>query len=162
MVNRQEEITSVRRAAAVCNVTLPVVRRWLSLGLIPGPPWTRAQLLEVRDLTDPKGRRRGNRGAHGTITKWNAGSSCTRCRRYQRDTAKTRGRARARKRLPDEARQQLLDAICDGQPFRTVLRENDLLKLEQAGKERERAAQEELTRRAQHATKINQRLRSTR
>jgi hypothetical protein len=33
------------------------------------------------------------------------------------------GRARAQKRLPAEARQQFLDAIYGGQPFRRVLRD---------------------------------------
>ena len=37
--------------------------------------------------------------------------------------AKARFRARAQARLPVEIRQQLLDAIYDGQPFRTVLRD---------------------------------------
>jgi hypothetical protein len=55
LVNRQEEVTSVGQAAAVCNVTPPVVRRWLSLGLISGPPWTLQQLHDVRDMTDPQG-----------------------------------------------------------------------------------------------------------
>lgn len=123
VVSEAELVTTVRQAAAVCNVSPPVVRRWLSLELIPGPPWTRAQLLEVRDLTDPEGRRRGNRGAHGTITRWNAGCSCTRCRQYQSETARARGRARAHRRLPVQMRQQLLDAIYNGQPFRTVLRD---------------------------------------
>ena len=122
-MTRQEQVTSVRQAAAVCNVSPPVVRRWLSLRLIPGPPWTRVQLLKVRDLTDPEGRRRGNRGAHGTITRWNAGCSCTRCRRFQSETARARGRERAQQRLPVEMRQQFLDAIYDGRPFRTVLRD---------------------------------------
>jgi hypothetical protein len=36
---------------------------------------------------------------------------------------KARGRARAQKRLPVEKRQQLLDAIYAGQPFRRVLRD---------------------------------------
>ena len=100
-----------------------VIRRWLSLGLIPGPPWTQAQLLEIRDLTDPEGRRRGNRGAHGTITRWNAGCSCTRCRRYQSEAARARGRSQAQQRLPVQMRQQPLDAIYEGRPFRTVLRD---------------------------------------
>jgi hypothetical protein len=43
-----ETVTSVRQAAAVCNVSPPVVRRWVSLGLIPGPPWTIQQLHQVR------------------------------------------------------------------------------------------------------------------
>jgi hypothetical protein len=107
----------------VCNVSPPFVRRWLTLGLIPGPPWTRTQLLEVRDLTDPEGRRRGNRGAHGTMTRWNAGCSCTRCRQFQSKAARARGRARAQQRLPVETRQQLLDAIYGGKPFRKSLRD---------------------------------------
>ncbi|HEY6688339.1 MAG TPA: hypothetical protein VI094_19265 [Propionibacteriaceae bacterium] len=118
-----DEIASVRQAAAVCDVSPPVVRRWLSLGLIPGPPWTREQLQEVRDLTDPEGRRRGNRAAHGTIARWNAGCSCAQCRQFQSDTAKARFRRKAQRRLPAEVRQQLLDAIYRGQPFRQILRE---------------------------------------
>jgi hypothetical protein len=39
------------------------------------------------------------------------------------DRLRAFGRARAQKRLPVEVRQQLLDAICSGQPFRTVLRD---------------------------------------
>jgi hypothetical protein len=122
VVSRREQVTSVGQAAAVCNGSPPVVLRWLSLGLIPAPPWTQAQLLEVRDQTDPEGRR-GNRGAHGTITRWNAGCSCTRCRQFQSETARARGRSRAQQRLPVEMRQRLLDAIYEGQPFRTVLRD---------------------------------------
>jgi hypothetical protein len=41
----------------------------------------------------------------------------------QNDAARARGRARPQKRLPAEVRQQLLDAIYSGQPFRTVLRD---------------------------------------
>ena len=71
VVNREEQVTSVRQAAAVCNVTPRVVRRWLSFGLIPGPPWTPQQLHNARDMTDPQGRRRrGPQVAHGTMTHW--------------------------------------------------------------------------------------------
>jgi hypothetical protein len=52
-MSEADRVASVRQAAAVCNVTPPVVRRWLSLGLISGPPWTLQQLHQVRDLTDP-------------------------------------------------------------------------------------------------------------
>jgi hypothetical protein len=117
------EVTSVRQAAAVCNVSPPVIRRWLSLGLLPRPPWTVEQLQEVRDLTDPQGRRRGTDAAHGTITRWNSGCSCSQCRQFQSDAARARGRARAHLRLPAELRKQLLDAIYAGQPFRRVLRD---------------------------------------
>jgi hypothetical protein len=116
-------VTSVRQAAAVCNVSPPVVRRWLSLGLIADPPWTVEQLQKVRDLTDPEGRRRGNRAAHGTITRWNAGCSCADCRKFQSEDAKARGRRRAQERLPTEVRQQLLDAIYARQPFRNAVRD---------------------------------------
>jgi len=92
-----------------------------SLGLVAEPPWTLQQLLEVRDLTDPDARRRGTRAAHGTITRWNSGCSCAQCRQFQSDDARARGRHRAQQRLPAEVRQQLLDAIYTGQPFRAVL-----------------------------------------
>src|SRR4029450_6339643 len=52
-------VTSVRPAAAVCNVTPPVVRCWLSVGLLTAPPWTLQQLHQVRKLADPDGRGRG-------------------------------------------------------------------------------------------------------
>jgi hypothetical protein len=107
----------------MCNVSPPVVRRWLALGLIPVPPWTREQLQDVGNLTDPNGRRRGNRAAHGAMTRWNAGCSCAQCRGFQSDAARARGRGKAQRRLPVELRQQLLDAIYAGQSFREVLRD---------------------------------------
>jgi len=63
---------------------------------------------------------------HGTSPRWHAGCRCTQCRRAHSDTQRAWGRARAHKRLPLEVRQQLLDAIYAGQPFRTVLRDLDL------------------------------------
>jgi hypothetical protein len=119
-------VTSIRQAAAVCNVSAPVVRRWLSLGLIPEPPWTLEQLEEVRGLTDPEGQRRGTRAAHGTMARWNAGCSCAECRQLQSGEARARGRRKAQDRLPTEVRHQLLDAIYEGRPFRTMLCELDL------------------------------------
>jgi hypothetical protein len=118
-----EEVTSVRQAAAVCNVTPPVIRRWLSLGLITGPPWTVQQLHQVRDETDPQGRRRGPQVPHGTLSRWLEGCDCDQCREAQNDAATARFRRKAQQRLPAEARQQLLDAIYGGQPFRTALRD---------------------------------------
>jgi hypothetical protein len=41
----------------------------------------------------------------------------------QNDASRARRRARAQTRLPVEMRQQLLDAIYAGQPFRTILRD---------------------------------------
>ena len=63
---------------------------------------------------------------HGTSERWHAGCRCTQCRSAHSDTQRASGRARAQKRLPVEVRQQLLDAIYAGQPFRTVLRDLDL------------------------------------
>jgi hypothetical protein len=116
-------VTSVRQAAAVCNVSPPVIRRWLSLQLIPGPPWTQAQLQKARDLTDPEGRRRGPQVPHDTLTRWLEGCDCDRCHEAQNDATRARGRARAQKRLPVELRQQLLEAIFARKPFRTALRD---------------------------------------
>jgi hypothetical protein len=122
-VTEPELVTSVRQASALCNVSPPVVRRWLFLGLIPGPPWTRDQLHQVRELTDPEDRRRGNRAADGTMARWNAGCSCAQCRQMQSDEARARGRRKAQKRLPVEVREQLLDGIYAGKLFRTALRD---------------------------------------
>jgi hypothetical protein len=126
VMDRHGEITAVCQAAAVCNVTPPVVRRWLSLGLIPGPPWTVQQLHEIRDETDPQGRRRGPQVPHGTLTRWLEGCDCEQCRRAQNAAAKARFRRKAQDRLPADVRQQLLDAIYAGQSFRTVLRDRGL------------------------------------
>jgi hypothetical protein len=48
---------------------------------------------------------------------------CTACRLAMNAAAKTRFRAKAHARLPLEVRQQLLEAVYAGQPFRTVLRD---------------------------------------
>jgi hypothetical protein len=109
VVSGPQEVTSIRQAAAMCNVTPPVVRRWLSLGLIPGPPWTVDQLYEVRDMTDPQGRRRGPQTAHGTLTRWLEGCDCDGCRDAQKDAARARFRRNAQARLPVEVRKQFLD-----------------------------------------------------
>jgi hypothetical protein len=63
VVSRRKQIEngslfSVRQAAAACNVSPPVVRRWLSLGLLSASPWTVEQLRSVRDVTDAQRHRR--------------------------------------------------------------------------------------------------------
>lgn len=61
--------------------------------------------------------------AHGTNAGWHSGCRCAQCSRAHADDQRARGRAWAQKRLPAELRQQLLDAIYSGQPFRTALRD---------------------------------------
>jgi hypothetical protein len=51
------------------------------------------------------------------------GCHCAQCSGAHADDQRARGRARAQKRLPVKVRQQLLDAIYGGQPFRRVLRD---------------------------------------
>jgi hypothetical protein len=60
---------------------------------------------------------------HGTSARWHAGCHCALCRQAHSDTKRAWRQARAQKRLPVEVRQQLLNAIYAGQPFRTVLRD---------------------------------------
>jgi hypothetical protein len=89
VVSRRKQIEngsvlSLRQAAGACNVSPPVVRRWLSLGLLPAPPWTVEQLRRVRDVTDPQRHRLGSSAAHGTMARWNSGCSCAACRQMQR------------------------------------------------------------------------------
>jgi hypothetical protein len=64
-----------------------------------------------------------SQAAHGTSARWHAGCHCTHCQRAHSDTQRAWRKARAQARLPVEVRQQLLDAIYAGQPFRTVLRD---------------------------------------
>jgi hypothetical protein len=61
--------------------------------------------------------------AHGTNGSWHSGCRCTLCHQAHSDDQRIRGRARAQQRLPAEIRQQLLDAIYRGQPFRQILRD---------------------------------------
>jgi hypothetical protein len=117
----EELITSVRQAADACGVSPFVLRGWIARGLLPAPPWTREQLGRIRDPTAH--RERAPRAAHGTTARWNEGCDCAVCRRAHNDLARIRGRARAQARLPVEVRQQLLDAIYRGEPFRSVLRD---------------------------------------
>ena len=63
------------------------------------------------------------KGGHGTSGGWHSGCRCTQCRRAHSDTQRAFRRARAQARLPIELRQQLLDAIHAGRPFRTTLRD---------------------------------------
>jgi hypothetical protein len=51
------------------------------------------------------------------------GCSCGTCRGAHTGDARVRKRARAQARLPADMRQQLLDAIYAGQPFREALRD---------------------------------------
>jgi hypothetical protein len=81
------------------------------------------QLQQLRDETDPEGRRRGPQVPHGTLTRWLEGCDYEQCRRAQNAAAKARFRRKARERLPADLRQRLLDGIYSGQSFRTVLRE---------------------------------------
>ena len=55
---------------------------------------------------------------HGTSAGWHSDCRCTPCRQAHNDTQRALGRARAQQRLPAEVRQQLLDAIYAGRPFR--------------------------------------------
>jgi hypothetical protein len=60
---------------------------------------------------------------HGTSAGWHSGCRCQLCRQAHSDKQREFGRARAQSRLPVEVRQQLLDAIYGGQPFRSALRD---------------------------------------
>jgi hypothetical protein len=81
------------------------------------------QLQRIRGETDPEGRRRRPQVPHGTLTRWLEGCDCDQCPEAQNDAAKARFRRKAQKRLPAEVRQELLDAIYRGEPFRQILRD---------------------------------------
>jgi hypothetical protein len=60
------------------------------------------------------------KAAHGTSAGWHSGCRCTLCRCAHAETQRAFGRARAQ---PAKTRQQLLDGIYGGRPFRTLLRD---------------------------------------
>ena len=115
-----ELVSSVRRADAACNVTPIVVRRWITRGWLPQPPWTLRQIQEVRDL-DSGRRLRGAGAAHGTETRWTQGCNCDFCCEAEADAVRAGDMRRAHTRLFPGVRQQLLDAIYAGRPFRAIV-----------------------------------------
>ena len=75
---------------------------------------------KVRDTQHPGPR---SQAAHGSTARWNEGCACAVCRQAHGNDARVRKRTRAQARLPADVRQQLLDAIYAGQPFRGALRD---------------------------------------
>jgi hypothetical protein len=110
----------VRQAASASGVSPFLVRRWVSQGVLAEPPWTPRQLQDAGDMQDPGPR---SQAAHGGTARRNQGCACAVCRRAHSNDARVRTRAKAAARLPVEIRQQLLDAICTGKPFRLALRD---------------------------------------
>ena len=123
VVSREGEVTSVRQAAAVCNVTPPVIRRWLSLGLITGAALDRAAATPDPRRHRSQARRRGPQVPHGTLTRWLEGCDCDQCREAQNDAARARFRRTAQARFSIEVQKQFLDAIYAGKPFKTAIRD---------------------------------------
>ncbi len=116
-----ELVSSIRMAVAACNVTPIVVRRWIARGWLRQPPWTLRQIHEVRDLDDAGRRLRGSGAAHGTETRSTPGCNCGLCCKAKADAVRAGDRRRAHKRLSPGVRQQLLDAIYAGRPFRAIV-----------------------------------------
>jgi hypothetical protein len=108
------------RTARLTNSCLYGLDRWSRVGFKQGTATRResgdfATLARVRKAA-----------AHGTNAGWHSGCHCASCRLAHSNDQRTRGRARAQKRLLVEVRKQLLDAIYDRKPFRQVLRDFEL------------------------------------
>ena len=119
-MNETDLVTSIGGAASVCGVSPFIVRGWMNRGLLSMPPWTLQQLRQARAIAEPADQ---PQAAHGSRARWNAGCSCATCRGAHSEIARVRTRAKAAARLPVEIRQQLLDAIGNGKPFRLALRD---------------------------------------
>ena len=55
--------------------------------------------------------------------RWTSGCRCPACRKAHADSERSRKRADAQTRLPAQVRQQLLNGINAGTPFRTIVRD---------------------------------------
>ncbi len=60
---------------------------------------------------------------HGTRARWTSGCRCPACRQAHADAERSHKRANAQTRLPAKIRQQLLNGIYAGTPFRTVVQD---------------------------------------
>ena len=123
MSEAEELITSARQAAAVCGVTRFAVRAWIDRGLLPEPPWTVPQLERTRDGGEfLRVRRRRTEPGQGGHMVAPVRSVAKRRTTMQGST----GKSPSAETTTDEVRQQFLDAINTGRPFRAVLRNLDL------------------------------------
>ena len=60
---------------------------------------------------------------HGIRARWTSGCRCPACRQAHADAERSHKRANAQTRLPAKIRQQLLNGIYAGTPFRTVVQD---------------------------------------
>jgi hypothetical protein len=88
-----------------------------------GPEWDSSEVWHPGAGSGDATLTRARDAAHGTNAGWHTGCHCAQCSGAHADDQRARGRAWAQKRLPLEVRQQLLDAIYAGQPFRQILRD---------------------------------------
>jgi len=88
-------ITSVRQAAAACNVSHLMVYEWIRRGLLPEPPWTPQQLQAIRDKA---GGGRRSEAAHGSTARWNGGTMAAAATYVDEATVTLHGPANERRR----------------------------------------------------------------
>ena len=109
---------SMRAAAAAIGVTPIVISRWIERGDLGEPPWPLEDLRRLHAEARPSP---GAQADHGTLTRYAMGCNCEACLTAQRDYQREQVRAKAQQRFPHELRQQLLDALGSGTPFRQAI-----------------------------------------
>ena len=108
----------MRAAAAAIGVTPMVIRRWIDRGDLSEPPWPLEELRRLHAEARPSP---GAQADHGTLTRYAMGCDCDACLTAQREYQRGQVRAKAQQRFPHDLRQQLLDALVGGAPFKEAI-----------------------------------------
>lgn len=122
MASRQ--IATQAEAARLLGITAMTVRRWIIIGLLDEPPWTRRTL---RAAEQAAARRRtsstpptGSTAEHGTPSRWRASCDCDACRAAHNDDTTSR-RIAARATWWAQREDAFLDDLASGASYREAL-----------------------------------------
>lgn len=125
-----QQVTTQAAAARLLGVTPMTVRRWMSVGLLTEPPWTRRTLqAAARSAARRREAHRspaiGSAAEHGTVSRWRAGCDCDACRAAHNEDTTTR-RAVARAAWWAQREEAFLLDLAEGMVYSDALQTHDI------------------------------------